>query len=210
MRTKKVRTNYEGVKLDELHTLAGKVVDCLRDSAIFVDLPIELIELETLSQDFQAKWQIAKNGGSKLDNALKDEAKDALLLAFSRLAIYVNQKAEGNLATLLSSGFYLEVDPTPSKTPKVPVLVQLLDGPQKGQLLLKFRKVPATWLYEYQYASEEDADGQLLWSELLATTKTANNILAPVQAGVTYYVRVRARNGKGVSDWSAVVSLLAR
>lgn len=210
MRKKKVRTNYEGLRLDELHTLAGKVLDCMRDSDIFTDLPLDITELETVIQDFQLKWQAAKNGGSRWDRAVKDEAKQVMVEAFSKLAIYVNQTANGNLPKLLSSGFYLENEPKPLTVPAVPLLVELVDGPQAAQLALRFKPVRSCWLYEYQYTNSLAEDGQPLWGDLVVTRNTTSNIIAPTTASSVYYVRVRARNGSGASDWSAVASLLAR
>jgi hypothetical protein len=210
MRKKKVKINYEVLRLDELHTLAGKVMDCMRQTTIFDDLPIEIGDLEVIIQDFQQKWQTAKNGGSKWDKAVKDESRMAMIEAFRQLAIYVNQKADGNVPNLLSSGFYLEDDPKALPLPGIPLLVELLDGPQRGQLATKFQKVPKAWLYEYQVGHLLDENGEPQWGETVVTRKTMHNIIAPVIAGQTYYVRVRSRNGTGVSDWSAVVSLLAR
>lgn len=211
MRKKKVRTNYQGLRLDELHTLAGKVLDCIRDNETFTDLPMDIDTIEGVIQNFQQKWQTAKNGGSKWDKAIKDEARDAMLDIFSRLAVYVNQTANGNVPKLLSSGFYLESPHTPLSVPAAPILVELADGPQQSQLALRFKPVKSCWLYEYQYTNELDEESRPIWSEKLhVTRKTTSNIIAPTDSGSVYYARVRARNGNGVSDWSAVVSLMAR
>lgn len=210
MRKKKVRTNYADLKLDELHTMAGKVLDCMQGSEVFTDLPVDIAVLEAVIQDFQLKWQTAKNGGSKWDKAVKDEARQVMLETFSKLAIYVNQTADGNLPKLLSSGFYLEMEHKPLALPAIPQFVELLDGPQRGQLALRFKPVKSCWLYEYQYADSLSEDGQPLWGDVAVTPNTTSNIIAPTEAGTMYYARVRARNGRGVSDWSATVSLLAR
>lgn len=211
MRKRKIIINYSGLRLDELHTLAGKVLSCMKDSDIYTDLPVDIDALENVIQDFRQKWENAKNGGSKWDKAVKDEAKKVLLAAFNKLAVYVNQKADGHLPSLLSSGFELEQEAKNAlPRPDVPVLVMLVDGPQSGQMRLKFRKVVHAWLYEYQYTAELDDQGQPVWGEIIVSRNTINNIIAPVQPGKVYYVRVRARNGTGASDWSTIASLIAR
>lgn len=210
MKKKRIITHYGNMKLDELHTLAGKVLNCMKDHIIYTDLPMEIEALEDIIQDFRQKWESAKNGGSKWDNAVKDEAKSTLLAAFSRLATYVNQKADGHLPSLLSSGFELEKESSVLRNPSIPAMVALVDGPQSAQMKLKFKKVPYCWLYEYQYTHELDDHGQPVWGETIVSRNTLTNLIAPVIPGRTYYARVRARNGTGVSDWSAVVSLIAR
>lgn len=89
MRRKKVRTFYGKMKFDDLHTLAGKVVDCMKDSTVFIDPPLSLRELERLALDYQTKWEVAKNAGSKLENTLRNEAKAALVEVFSRLRLCI-------------------------------------------------------------------------------------------------------------------------
>lgn len=209
MRKKKVRTNYEKLKFDELHTLAGKVVACIKESTVFTDLPMTVEELETHAQDYQTKWEVAK-GGSKLHKTLRDEARLVLLETFSRLATYVNHTAQGKISVLVSSGFDLTSDHKPLQITETPVLVRLLDGPQKNQLLLRFQGVKNRSFYEYQYADNVDVLGEPIWGEILQTRNRSTNIIAPTQPGTVYYARVRTRNGVGASDWSAVVSLMAR
>lgn len=210
MRKKKVKTNYDNLRLDELHTLSGTILDCMRDSEVFTDLPFEIEELEAIVQDFQVKWQTAKNGGSKWDKAIKDEAKVLLRETLSKLGHYVNQTAKGNLPILLSSGLLLEADSKPLSPPDIPQLVALTDGIQSGQINIRFKPVKKCWMYEYQYAEALDEGGEPLWGEVLVTRNSKNNVIAPTVRGNFYYARVRSRNGVGVSEWSIVVSLLAR
>ena len=210
MRRKKVKTFYGKMRFDELHTLAGKVVDCMKDSTIFVDLPVALEDLENQAQDYQTKWEVAKDGGSKLAKTLRDEAKEVLLETFSRLATYVNHTARGKMSVLVSSGFELESDSKPLQVTDIPVLVKLVDGPQKNQLLLRFQGVKKVSFYEYQYTESVDAQGDPIWDEIFQTRNTSTNIIAPTRPGEIYYARVRTRNGAGASDWSDTVSLMAR
>lgn len=210
MKKKKVRTFYGKMRFDELHTLAGKVVDCMKDSTIFVDPPVALEELENQAQDYQTKWEVAKDGGSKLEKTLRDEAKEVLLETFSRLATYVNHTAKGKMSVLVSSGFELESDQKPLRVTDIPALVKIVDGPQKNQLLLRFQSVKNVSFYEYQYTDSVDTNGEPIWDEIFQTRNSFNNIIAPTRPGVVYYARVRTRNGAGASDWSDTARLMAR
>lgn len=210
MRQKKVKTNYEKLKMDDLHTLAGKVVTCMQDNSLFPDLPVDIEILESLADNFQRCWETAKDGGSKMERSLRDEARTALLEAFRKTANYVNQMARGQLPALLSSGFELESDRTPLRPTDPPSWVKLTDGPQKNQLLLRFEAVKNVTFYEYQYTKEVDTEGKPKWEETFQTRKATSNILAPTEPGHIYYVRIRTRNGTGPSDWSNIASLLAR
>jgi len=71
--------------------------------------------------------------------------------------------------------------------------------------------VDTAWEYEYAVASERDEQGEIKWpEELMRTSNSRGNIIAPVTMGTLYYVRVRARNRRGAGDWSEAVTLMAR
>ncbi len=131
-------------------------------------------------------------------------------MAMKQMAFYVNVTANGDANALASSGFVLAAPAKTLLVPDVLLWVSLTDGRQKGKLRLDFEAIKGAWEYEYQISSELDSAGQVIWGEIKTTRISRGNVIAPVTAGVTYWVRVRARNGEGVADWSHTVSLLAR
>src|SRR5690606_29919543 len=55
--------------------------------------------------DYEQKLAMAKRRGSPEDTALKNQARKLTIQLLKRLAFYVSQTADGDLAKLLSSGF---------------------------------------------------------------------------------------------------------
>ncbi|AIM37110.1 hypothetical protein KO02_10725 [Sphingobacterium sp. ML3W] len=210
MRKKKVILDYSLVSDDEFNTMVGKVMDCLEGHAILVDLPVSLVELKAQADDYKAKWQKASRGGSVLEIAEKNDSKKAVSRQLKNIAFYVNTVADGSRSILLSSGLILESDPKSSQIPGMVQEVVLVDGKQRNQLQVKFKPLREAILYEYQIAGTLDAFDQPVWGEMLQTSTSYANIFSPVQPGFTYYLRVRARNKRGIGDWCDAVSLTAR
>ncbi|RZF58920.1 fibronectin type III domain-containing protein [Sphingobacterium corticibacterium] len=211
MRTKRVLLDYSELYDHELNTLAGRVLDCLDGHPVLTEPPVTVGILEEQAADFRTKWQIASNGGSSLQRAEKNDAKAVLSRSLKDIAFYVNKVAAGSRSVLLSSGLLLEADPKPSRAPQQVTGVTLADGRQKNQLLLGFQSLRGKALfYEYEFAEELDGDGMPDWRPAFLTSDSRGNVYAPTIPGRTYYVRVRARNKKGIGDWSETVSILAR
>ncbi|MDH5828731.1 fibronectin type III domain-containing protein [Sphingobacterium faecium] len=210
MRKKKVISDYTIVSDHEFNTMVGKVLDCLDGHIILVDLPITLVELKAQADDFKAKWQRASRGGSVLEIAEKNDSKKKLAASLKSIAFYVNTVADGSRSILLSSGLMLENDHKPSEVPGLVQEVALMDGKQRNQMGIKFKPLKEAIVYEYQIASTLDAFDQPVWGENFQTSTSYSNIFSPVQPGFTYYLRVRARNRRGIGDWSDAVSLTAR
>ncbi|UZJ65695.1 hypothetical protein OKW96_05815 [Sphingobacterium sp. KU25419] len=111
MRKKKVILDYSLVSDHEFNTMVGKVLDCLEGHTILVDLPVSLVDLKALADDFKMKWQRASRGGSVLEIAQKNESKKLVAQSLKSIAFYVNTVADGSRSILLSSGLILENDP---------------------------------------------------------------------------------------------------
>lgn len=210
MRVKKVVLDYSGLSDDELNTLVGKVLDCLTGHATFTALPLELEDFEAEVLDFRAKWQKASRGGSLLEIAEKNDAKNVLALSLKDLAFYVNKVSKGSRSLLLSSGLILEADPKTSDVPDQVVDAELLDGKQKGQMQVKYKPVRNALLYEYQVTNVLGEDNLPVWQETFQASSSRGNIYAVTEPDQIYYLRVRARNKRGIGDWSQVASLKAR
>lgn len=210
MRVKKVVLDYSGLSDDELNTLVGKVLDCLTGHATFTALPLELEDFEAEVLDFRAKWQKASRGGSLLEIAEKNDAKNVLALSLKDLAFYVNKVSKGSRSLLLSSGLILEADPKISDVPDQVVDAELLDGKQKGQMQVKYKPVRNALLYEYQVTNVLGEDNLPVWQETFQASSSRGNIYAVTEPDQIYYLRVRARNKRGIGDWSQVASLKAR
>ncbi|MFC6103518.1 fibronectin type III domain-containing protein [Olivibacter domesticus] len=179
-------------------------------NANFPDPTPALEDVQAAIEDYQEKLAKASQKGSPLDISLKNERKLILANVLKKLAFYVNSIAEGNMPMLLSSGFSLFAQPISGLVPSIPTRLRMSDGPLSGQIRFDFDKVGSNAIYEYCYAFQKDANGELLWSDRMSTTSSVKNMLQAVQPSITYYLRVRAINSNGVGDWCDPVSLIAR
>ncbi|MEN5233615.1 hypothetical protein [Sphingobacterium faecium] len=210
MRKKKVILDYSGINDHEFNTMVGKVLDCLDGHLVLTDLPIPLADLKTQADDFKTKWQKASRGGSILEIEEKNDSKKLLVLSLRSVAFYVNTIADGSRSILLSSGLILELDRRAAEVPGLVLGVELVDGKQRNQLQVRFNPLREAILYEYQVTSELDQFDQPVWEETLQTSSSYGNVFSPVKPGFTYYLRMRARNRRGIGDWCNPVNLTAR
>ncbi|SEM33189.1 hypothetical protein SAMN05216436_103230 [bacterium A37T11] len=204
------RGGLKHIKDTDLLNIGNTVEAAMTGNTNFTTPSPALTVLTAANDDFRAKMEVASRKGSPLDKSLKNDSREVLEQVLKELAFYVNKVANGQLSVVLSSGFPVTGQPVKSTLPGIPERVKLADWLQSGQMMLSFDPLPDAWIYEYCYTDQKDAEGNIGWTEPFTTTRSRNNLLAPVTPGVTYYARVRARNGNGVSDWSLTVSLIAR
>lgn len=209
-RIPKALNGFKRMSDEHFSTLASTIYNAM-DSNPYFDAPSpELEDVKTAMDAYDEKLAMARRKGSPYDTAVKNEARQELEKILAELAFYVNKVAEGNLPKLLSSGFQVSSDP---RTQHIPVRVEgvkLSDGRQSGQLVLRFEMQENVRLYEYCYAFERDEEREHVWSEILKTTSSSGNLIAPTIPGKYYYVRVRAINTQGIGEWSEPVSMMAR
>lgn len=213
MRKDKVISNYVDWSDFELSTLAGRVVVAMNDVATQVHFPTpdpDLEDLEILASDYISKHEVASQRGSALQISQKNESREALLAGLKKLAHYVNGVANGRTSLLLSTGLVLASAAKTLTAPGVPERIRLRDGTLKGQMRLDFVAVKEAWEYEVNVGESTLNDPTILWTHTFGTTNSRGNILSDLTAGTFYHVQVRARNGRGIGDWSEPVSLLAR
>ncbi|MFB2118002.1 fibronectin type III domain-containing protein [Parapedobacter sp. 2B3] len=210
MRQERIYTDYHRWSDDALAALAGRTVEFMTDNAAFAAPQPDLATYTALVSDFRQKHEIARNRGSLVEVTAKNKARKALLRAMKQLAFYINFTADGDAHLLAGSGFVLTDQPQALRKPHAPLIGTLEDGEISGELNFRFEAIANAWEYEYQVASTVGTDGQPEWGEIARTTNSLKNLLAPVVPGTRYYARVRARNGKGESDWSATFAQFAR
>lgn len=213
MRKEKVITYYGNMSEFELSTVAGRILKAMQEpatAASFPDMYPDLVTLDQVVNDYIRKHEIASRRGSALEISQKDESKAALLDALKNLANHVNDVAKGQLSLLLSTGMILASQASTLLVPLVTERIQLRDGRISGQMRLDFKKVVGAWEYEIEIGQSTEPDGTPLYDRLVTTTSSRSNVLSDFTPGIRYYVRIRARNGRGLGDWSEPVSLIAR
>lgn len=201
---------FRQVNDDELLVRGSTVLQALTDNAFFPTPNPSLADLESKLQEFQEKLSVARRRGSPQDTAAKNDCRVELENVLKQLAFYVSMEADGSLQKLLSSGFDVSRYPRAGNVPNTITGVFLRDGKQSGQMRLDFNRDPQALLYEYCIANERDESGELIWGDAISTSSSRQHIIAPVTPFKRHYVRVRAINGYGKSEWSEPVSFIPR
>ncbi len=210
MRTPKLISNYKHLSDADLASLATRTADALRTNTNFPDLNPPFAEYEAAAVDYIAKQGITANrNASAQQKEEKDEAREALIIMMRRASSYINNLT-GVSSIQLSSGFLPVADPKSLGSPSAPAWSRLRHSSRPAEILLEFPAVTEAYDYEMQIAWEHDAQNQLMWQSVGSNSNSRGNFYSPVQDGVRYYFRVRARNKRGISGWSPVSSLIAQ
>ncbi|MBE8719787.1 hypothetical protein C4F40_03470 [Sphingobacterium sp. Ka21] len=204
----KALISFSRMKDDELVVTANTIVGAMTDNSNYPAPAPVLDDVQVLLDDFTGKLAISRKRGSPEDTAIKNDSKEPLAEALQQLAYYVNSVAKGRLAVLLSSGFPTNNMGSAALVPLMVESVKMSDGRQSGQARLNFAAQRGALIYEYQYRMITQPESE--WSDRLTTTSSRNNILAPLEVGKRYEVRVRAVNTQGAGDWSQTASILVR
>lgn len=204
----KAKIDFSRLKDHELLLLVQTVITAMTDNENFVSPTPALEDIASLLETFSDKLTIARKRGSPEDTALKNESRTPLEQGMKQLAYYVNSTAERKLSALLSSGFPISGESLPSLIPLRVEAVKLSDGRQSGQMRLDFERQNNIRVYEYCYRKANAPEEE--WSDRLTTTSSRGNVIAPLEVGQLYEVRVRAINTQGAGDWSQTVSIIVR
>lgn len=169
----------------KLLTFAQNVTTCMANAVDVFPTPAPaLADVNTAIGNYAELLQLAADR-SKVQVALKNQAKRSLVALLSQLTDYVNLTGQGNEAILVQSGLDLNKVPQPVSL-KAPTRVMLLDGGNSGQLLLKFKSVTGAASYLFQYTTDATlAEGS--WVSIAATGTSYT--FSGLTKGSTYYCR---------------------
>src|SRR5690606_4887305 len=140
----------------------------------------DLSEVSDAHDDFAAKLGIARKRSGPEETSAKNDARRVLAGLLKRLAFYVTTTADGDLTVLLSSGFRTTAYPQRGRVPERPFGARLVRGRQSGQLVFSVQRVPRTLYYEYRYGTKQEDETEPAWGEILVTTSSLGNVIAPV------------------------------
>lgn len=180
---------------------AGGVLKCMTDNPAFPEPPVTMQALEAAINEFSASLAAQMQGGM-MATAHKKNTREALVALLRRLAAYVQTHCNGDLATLLSSGFQAANPSRAQQQLAKPIVPRLTNG-ISGQLIAKIKPVPNAKCYETRYAAvaPNGAAGPFLPGDIATDSRAiAINNLTP---GTMYEVQIRAVGGStGYSGWS--------
>lgn len=145
-------------------------------------------------------------GEGKTPVVLKNQSKRTLRQMLSQLADYVNMMAQGNEVMLTKSGYDVSKVPQPIIM-KAPERLVLRDGSNRGELVLRFKRVKGALSYLYQYTTDPLL-AESSWVSVAATTTSFT--FTGLTKCANYYCRVVAIGCKQQLVKSMVVSRVSQ
>jgi len=176
---------------------------CLKNNALFPNLPVAYADFEALVTAYQAKLAAAAVGG-KIDTAAFNEARDEVIVAMRKIAGYIQSLGLTNASDVLSSGFDII---SPGKNPQQPLTQPqfTLDNTVPGRLGINLPAVQYAKAYHVQYST---GTGAMI--DLGIFPNTRNMFIPNTVAGTVYSVRIQAIGGSTqYSPWSSVMTLMS-
>ncbi len=187
--------------IKNVHTILAAMTDNPNYPNPMPELP--LITL-VLSQ-FTTCVANAADGGITL-TALKNQKREELVTLVRNLASYVSVTCNGNLATLLSSGFPSQkTQRTPATFPSAPTDLIISFGISSGELDAVVSSDDGVATHNWQLFAASAPTTILQTKE----TTGGRNLFSGLTPGVIYGIQVNAVNTAGTSDWSNPVSKMA-
>lgn len=203
----------------EVDEFTSGVIDGLTDNAAFPNPPVPLkpvaagqaaaaqtaTDLTSLQLAFENAISAALQGGTQL-TAAKNAAREALLDALHKTAMYVQSIARHDLAMLLSSGFEA-ASKNRSRTPLTKPAIQAVVNEISGQLLMRGESLLNSHSYQAQMMVVGNGN---TWTDAGDFTGARRMVIQPVTPGTTYSLRYRGVGGStGHSEWSDPISHMA-
>jgi hypothetical protein len=184
----KVTNGFSRLSDANLLSRAGQINIAMTGNTNFPTPTPTLAALQTALSDFEIAMAKAKTG-SELEKAIKNDKREALIDLLHALGNYVLFTANGDRTVALSSGFNIAKEPTPKPPITKPENLQVTEGPNAGELNIKFNRVIAARMYMIQYA-EETGSTPLNWQSQSCTKSKFT--LRQLQSGKKYLIRIVA------------------
>lgn len=178
----KITTGFQRYTDGNLEAKAQSIIDDMTGNKHFSKPVPSLAEISKALAEF-IKAEADALSGAKLDRAVKEEKKTALIQQLNQLALYVQATGEGDETILVSSGFSLSKKPEPIGILEKPHDLQIT--PQEGGMIkMRFKAVKGAHSYRYEYKKVEDTE----W-EVVVHTKS-NLLITGLESGKQYEFRV--------------------
>lgn len=188
-----------------LSGLAVGVLEKMYPNTNFPAPPVTQVAFEAATTNFTNAIAAAKKGGPE-QTAIKKNCRATLIDQLQRLALYVMEKHENDLATLLSSGFHAVSTKRTSDPLEQPTVRRIVNG-NSGELILRCNVIRNARCYEGR-CSLIGPDGRAgEWFTIGLFTNTRSISFAGLIPGALYNCGLRAIGGTtGHSDWSDTIT----
>ena len=174
------------------------ILEWLKNNPKYTTPSPTLTVVQTAFDAYKVATADAAQGGVE-NTAVRDARRAELVSLLRQLANYVSATANGDLETLISSGFPIQktnrtpIGPLPA--PDAPVVKQ---GPNTGSMTAIISPVYGAFIYNWRLAL---ASAPTVYLQTAQTTG-ARVTFEGLTAGQIYNVEVNVVGAAGTSDWS--------
>lgn len=197
----RITNGFERLSDAALRVRTGVIITSMTDNLHFTDPNPSLAAMQAALDEFSTAVSIAMTG-SLVEKAVKNDKRKALIDLVHKLSYYVLFIAGGNETVAMSSGYNIAKGYTTSADIEKPYSLKLENGPNDGELLLRFKKVKGAKSYIYQFA-EGPITSDTVWQSQSGTTSKV--VLKGLKSCTKYWCRVVAIGVRGQEMISDVV-----
>jgi len=204
MGNSKVIVDFSTTKYTDarLYSKANHIIDKMYGNPHFADLQPLLTALREATIIYITA--LAKTGsGSKEATALKNQAREALIVLLKQIAARVQTISDGDRNIILSTGY--DVNKKWSKVGPLskPTNFKLKQGSNKGSIYLVCDPIPGASIYEVEY-TEGIPTPNSRWMKQSSTRRKIT--IADLTSGKQYTFRMAGGGSHPSRIWSEVIS----
>ena len=204
MGNSKVIVDFSTTKYTDarLYTKANHIIDKMDGNPHFADVQPLLTALREATTTYTAA--LAKTqSGSKEATALKNQAREALIVLLKQIAARVQTISEGDRNIILSSGY--DVNKKWSKVGPLskPTNFKLQQGSNKGSIYLVCDPIAGASIYEVEY-TEGIPTPNSIWMKQTSTRRKIT--IADLISGKQYTFRMAGGGSHPSRIWSDEIS----
>jgi hypothetical protein len=202
MKTPKLILDYGRLNDPSLNMKAQYVMEALTGNLNFPITSPTLVEFTALQTTFAESLTKATNGDRVLI-AIKNQAKENLVLGMRNLAQDVTGIAQNDKVKLASSGFDLASPGEAGLNITTPSEFRVLDGMNNGELKFMCKRVPNAIGYVLEYTDELPSE-ETSWK--IQTSSTREFTVKGLRSGIKVFGRIKAIGRKGQEANSDILS----
>ena len=181
---------------------SGHILVSMKDNPAYAAPVPSLEEITAARNRYIALISAAKE--NRIALARRRDARAALVGLLRKLALYVQLTCNGDLATLLSSGFPARRTRQPVGTLSAPLALRVVRGKISGQIIARCKVAPGARAYQWRCAPAATPDAWLP----VVTTPGSRGTVEGLVACTGYLVQARVVGSAGASDWSEPATVI--
>jgi hypothetical protein len=192
---------------DKLNKIAQTIVLALADNPNFPTPSAQVTAMREAAESYNLSWLAAQSRDLE-KVSVKNDDKAVLINAMKDLAYYLMTVSKGNRTILLTTGYELNKIPEPSPLITQPVIANLTDGLNPGELKVSLAaRVAGAKSYLFEYTTDINAE-KVNW--VSAPCTSIEFTFSNLQIGKLYYCRVAATGSRRQLVYSKIVTRIVQ